>query len=700
MTSIISCFIAFLYTLTIPPEYETSALLHVHQQTNSSMMIGRLGFKAGGESVEDTQEALIKTRYILEPVIIKNNLHINASPHYFHRFGAWKARNYHGTGIAKPFLGLTSYAWGGEEIKLKQFAVPENDVGKSFRLIAGKKNTYQVYSSEGKLVLSGRVGEQAISITDPGLSLELTTLKARPGTEFYLSYRSPISIVSSLTRNLRISNIFGNDPAQSTGIFQIIMTDSDSARVVNILNSILDVVVAKNAQANIQEAQKTLSFLEQRLPVLKENLEKSEDALNQYHIKINTLTMSMIGHVLMQQLETLTQTISRLKSQREELLQVYTPQHPLVIASLNKEEDLKKQLEKVKAEIRKFPLQNQTEITLLREAKIKNAAYIALLSNKEQLEIAKAGLSSNITILSNAVPAATIDNHPLLKILVGFLLGAFVSTIFVILRSALSQTIENSEHLEGELHIPVQSIVPFSKNQRQIEKTSRKGLPLVLAKQAPDDIAIESLRSLRVSLHIMFPSTTTRVVALMGSLSNIGKSFVSLNLSQVIADTGKRTLLIDADIRKGRLHHALHQPKTNGLSEYLEGQYDYEGLVRLIHDNLFFIPCGTYTNHPLELFQSQRFQDLLNYARRDFDQVIIDTPPILPVADSILIAKHCDTKLFVVSAAKDTFADVKQAIKKARANGIEIDGFVLNHRKPLLPYGSQSYLRYAYGTDK
>src|SRR3990167_7894146 len=150
VTSIISCFIAFLYTLTIPPEYETSALLQVHQQTNSGSMIGRLGFKTGGESVEDTQEALIKTRYILEPVIIKNNLHINASPHYFHRFGAWKARNYHGTGIAKPFLGLTSYAWGGEEIKLKQFAVPENDVGKSFRLIAGKKNTYQVYSSEGK----------------------------------------------------------------------------------------------------------------------------------------------------------------------------------------------------------------------------------------------------------------------------------------------------------------------------------------------------------------------------------------------------------------------------------------------------------------------------------------------------------------------------------------------------------------------
>ncbi len=132
---------------------------------------------------------------------------------------------------------------------------------------------------------------------------------------------------------------------------------------------------------------------------------------------------------------------------------------------------------------------------------------------------------------------------------------------------------------------------------------------MLLAQHDPDDIAIESLRSLRVSLHVL--ASSSHVIALMGSLSNIGKSFVSLNLSQVISDTGKRVVLVDADIRKGRLHKALHQPKSKGLSEYLENNHDYENLIRPIHDNLSFIPCGLFTKHPTELFQSRRFDELI-----------------------------------------------------------------------------------------
>src|SRR3990167_2221705 len=277
--------------------------------------------------------------------------------------------------------------------------------------------------------------------------------------------------------------------------------------------------------------------------------------------------------------------------------------------------------------------------------------------------------------------------------------------MLVLIKSILTKTVESAEQLEEELQLPVQAVIPHSRKQKQMEKARQKSLntfgtaltaPLILAKQSVDDISIESLRSLRMSLQMMAAGSSHRIIATLGSLSNIGKSFVSLNLAQVIADTGKRTLLIDADVRKGRLHHALLQSKSNGLSEYLEGKCSYENLVRSIDHGFFYIPCGSCTQHPIGLFESQRFQDLIAKVRQEFDQVIIDTPPILSVADSIVIAKHCDIKLFVVSAGKDLISDVRQAVKKARSHGIQISGFVLNHRRSLLTYGANSYYRYAY----
>ena len=107
-----------------------------------------------------------------------------------------------------------------------------------------------------------------------------------------------------------------------------------------------------------------------------------------------------------------------------------------------------------------------------------------------------------------------------------------------------------------------------------------------------------------------------------------------------------------------------------------------------------------FTQHPTELFQNKRFAELIEKVKTEFDQVIIDTPPILPVSDALLIARHCDIKLFVVSASKDTISEVKQAVKKARSHGIDIDGMILNHRKPLVPYGSRQQYKYTYATEK
>lgn len=695
--------IAVLYTFTIQPKYQSTALMRFKLPSSSNNLFS-MGMKS--ESQTNTQIALMTTRYILEPVIIKNGLNITASPHYFPIFGAWMARRFQENGLANPLFGLNNYAWGGEQIEVKHFSVPSAYLQHNFKLVVGQHNTYQLFSNQEKLILTGKVGEKATSSLLHNFTLEITTLKARPGTTFFISTQSPLEIVKGLSHNLKITNIKGNDPSQETGVEQIQFSDSNPERATQVLNAIIQYTVEKNVQLKTLEFQKTLEFLNQRLPEVKNNLGKTEETINQYHAKMGIVNMSAAGQILTQQLMQLTQAIEKIKSQKEELLQIYTQQHPVIIGLEHKEASLQQNLNKVKMQVKQFPSAHQVEADLTREAKIKNSMYLSLLTNEQQALISKAGLVPDAIVLTDATPAEKMPTHKLLTIIGGFLMGAFLSTIAIILKSAFSKTIDNSEHLEDATQIPVQSVVPYSRKQKQLEKLSTKNInvfnptqpiPLVLAKREPDDIAIESLRSLRVSLHIT--SANTQIIALMGSLSNIGKSFVSLNLAQIMADSGKRTLLIDADIRKGRLHKALHQEKTNGLSEYLENKCDYANLIRPIHENLFFISCGSYSTHPIHLFQSARFEDLIQKVKNEFDQIIIDTPPIIPVTDSVLIAQHCDIKLFVVSAAKDTISDVKQAIKKSRAHGISIDGLILNHRKPLQPYGAKYNYRYAYATN-
>ena len=118
--SICTFMIAFLHTFTLQPQYTTSALLQVSAQSNN--IFGGMGLKSSQVSPTETELALLRTRFILEPVIRENKLNITLTPHYFPIFGAWMARRHQDSQLANPFLGLSSYAWGGEKVQIKYFS--------------------------------------------------------------------------------------------------------------------------------------------------------------------------------------------------------------------------------------------------------------------------------------------------------------------------------------------------------------------------------------------------------------------------------------------------------------------------------------------------------------------------------------------------------------------------------------------------
>jgi tyrosine-protein kinase Etk/Wzc len=214
-------------------------------------------------------------------------------------------------------------------------------------------------------------------------------------------------------------------------------------------------------------------------------------------------------------------------------------------------------------------------------------------------------------------------------------------------------------------------------------------------------MAVESLRSLRSSLHFALMEAKEHVIAVSGHAPGVGKTFVCTNLAALIASTGKRVLLIDGDMRKGTAHLYLASERAPGLSDVVSGQAALEATVRRVegYDSFHFLSAGSVPPNPSELLMSDRFAKMLAEAAKAYDLVIVDTPPVLAVTDATVIARLCSALFLVVRAGTHPLREIELALRRLHQNGLRVNGTVLND----VPLGRSRYgyaYQYQYGTGK
>lgn len=245
----------------------------------------------------------------------------------------------------------------------------------------------------------------------------------------------------------------------------------------------------------------------------------------------------------------------------------------------------------------------------------------------------------------------------------------------------LHHGIESPDQLE-EQGISVYASIPLSEWQQKKDietilrnKKSNVRSKTLLAVGNPADLAIEAVRSLRTSLHFAMLESKNNVLMICGASPNIGKTFVSINLAAVIAQAGQRVLVIDADMRKGYSHSLLNTGWQNGLSDILSQQVSKESSVRKTEvENLDFIPRGTIPPNPSELLMGVRFKELIEWAEKNYDIVMIDTPPILAVTDAAIIGHNVGTSLMIARFGVNTVKEMEVSIRRFNQNGIDIKG--------------------------
>jgi tyrosine-protein kinase Etk/Wzc len=224
---------------------------------------------------------------------------------------------------------------------------------------------------------------------------------------------------------------------------------------------------------------------------------------------------------------------------------------------------------------------------------------------------------------------------------------------------------------------------------------------LVLASHKPDELAIESLRNLRTALHFAALGSKNNILMLSGPAPGIGKSFISVNLGTVIAATGASVLLIDADMRRGHLHQYLGRAREPGLSDLISGTAEVGQAIRkTATPGLDLLPTGAIPPNPSELLLHERFATLLDALSKQYDQVIIDSPPVLAVTDAAIIGRLSGMSLMVVKAGAHPLREVEQATKRLKQAGVNLRGLLFNDvKKTNSRYGSRYTYQYAYKSD-
>jgi tyrosine-protein kinase Etk/Wzc len=164
-----------------------------------------------------------------------------------------------------------------------------------------------------------------------------------------------------------------------------------------------------------------------------------------------------------------------------------------------------------------------------------------------------------------------------------------------------------------------------------------------------------------------------------GPSPEVGKSFVAMNLAAVCSQTGSRVLLIDADMRKGNIHKAFGEHSAEGLSDFLSGKVEWKTVVRDTSiEGLSYVARGLVPPNPSELLMQDRFGSFLADAGKEYDLIVIDTPPVLAVTDSVIVGKQSGTSLMVARYRHNPPKEIKLALRRFETSGVEIRGFILN----------------------
>jgi capsular exopolysaccharide synthesis family protein len=347
---------------------------------------------------------------------------------------------------------------------------------------------------------------------------------------------------------------------------------------------------------------------------------------------------------------------------------------------------IKERKTKLAVELKSLPAKEQALIDIKRNFDVNNELFTFLLKRRAESAITAASNVSDIELIDPArlETASLVGPKKIINMIVGFILGLGVPFVFFVIRDYFDNTIKSIEDIEKNSSIPLIGEITHS--------SSSTDLCVI---ENPRSALSESFRTLRTNLHYVLDKKDTKVIALHSMMPSEGKSFCGANLACILAMNGHKVLMIGCDLRRPRLHDLFDLNNIDGLSNILINDSSFEKVIQQSKQkNLSIICSGPIPPNPAELLSKKEFSNMMELAKKQFDYIILDNPPISLVTDGLITAKYADANLFVLRQMISKKEVLKHLNNKVAIN-MENVKFVFNDIKHDGIYSK--YSKYSYG---
>ena len=652
-----------------PNESGASAVVQIEKRSTGmplpEELIGNLlSTEQDRGSSFDTEIHVIRSRLVLAPVVARLDADTRVIPVRAPVIGDLLARR---SLPVADWLLPDAYQRAGESLALDRLIVNDTLIGKSLTLRVSGPDSFEVTGPAGSGV-EGRVGD----VVELGTQarLRVAEIAAPVGREYTIVKEPMRKSVARLRGSLSVRE------RNSTGIVDFSVTSEAPDFSVKVVNAVVDSYREQNLQRRSAEIDQSITFIEGKLPDIRRDLNEATAALAAYREQQETLELSLGTQDLLDQLVQIQGRLEELDFREQQIAQRLTPNHPDYQSLLSERARLETRLEQMRADLQNVPAAEQ-ELARLQE-RVVSARELErqLTARAEQLRVLKASAVGNIRVLEPAEVARLTGPNRKTPPLIGLVLGLIGAIGLTLALNVLRRGIEEAREVE-ETGLAV--LGSINKEPALVGLKSGKAA-YALARSDPGNIAIESLRGLRTGLRFTLAARSARTMMITSCAPADGKSFVALNLAMVNAQLGTRVLLIDADMRRGKLGRNFGiTRRDNGLTQVLVGECELDAAIhRDAATGLDFIATGGMPPNPAELLESAAFSDLLSVLSETYDLVIVDAPPVLAVTDAAIIGQKTDISLMLIRHLVTTKPELQSALKTLEIAGITPAGAIIN----------------------
>jgi tyrosine-protein kinase Etk/Wzc len=691
---ILSLVCALLYLRATPDTYAVNALVQVEESKGASAaLLGDLSSMIDQKQPAQAEIEILKSRLVLGTVIQNLNLDLKISGTQ----NSFTDRLFAPHDYSTEYLSKSVVFKDDEKaFEVRKFIVPAAYRDKQLELHFDGNKFSITDPKTDQAVFSGSMNADNQLQTPQGLWQVSIFSQDQFNDAYLIEKQSLPAAVDSILDSFSVA-----EKGKMTGVLGLNYQGQDKQHITKVLNSILTAYSQQNIERRSAESAQTLKFLDEQLPDLKKQLDVAEREFNKFRQQYNTVDVTKESELYLTQSVTLETQKAELEQKVAEAGAKYTSEHPVMQQMNAQLAALNKKIGELEGTLKQLPDLQRRYLQLYREVEVKTQLYTALLNSYQQLRIAKAGEIGNVRVVDTAVePIEPIAPKKLQILILSIFLGGFLGTLLALLRNMMRSGIKDSTQIENELDLPVYATVPRSPVQESRIKLlkKKKHIP-VLAVKNGDDIAIESLRSMRTAIHFALSAAKNNIIMISGPAPEVGKSFISTNLAAILAQSAKRVLIIDADMRRGYLHKYFNTDNQPGLADYLNGFQELDAIIKPTEiSGLSVITRGKNPTNPSELLSSAKFAAMLEQLTPMFDHIIIDTPPVLAVTDGIIISQYTGVNLVIARYAKTQMKELELTVNRFEQVGVKVNGIILNDiQRAAGGYGYGYGYNYSYG---